>query len=87
MRKLTIFLLLLSVTAFSETVTFQPNGTVGKGTFAFSSEPTENYGTEIYLLACSYSGSSGAAYIEFTALHDSQYQGATVNSATLALYA
>ncbi len=93
MRTLTLLLLALVLVVGAATVTFQPDATVGKDAPCtknddgdqgrnFGNSPTMGCGSfhsHFYDEYC-------RAYIEFTELNDSAYQGATVASASLWLY-
>ncbi|MCD4733419.1 DNRLRE domain-containing protein [bacterium] len=95
MRTLTLLLLALVFVAGATTVTFQPDATVGKDAhcYSWSSYPLDGsggYGSTSLLKSGWYSSHFDhrfdVSYVEFTELDDSQYQGATVVSATLWLY-
>ncbi len=89
MRTLTVLLLVLVSFVIAETVTFQPDADVGKDTFVFNGNPDTNYGDATYTAWGRNNGSGvgrGNTYIEFVGLNESQYQGITVNSASLCWY-
>ncbi len=85
MRAITLLLLALVLVAGADTVTFQPDGAVGKDASVFDNTPNSNYGASP-TLAWGYGSNQSETYIAFNELNDSQYQGATVNSAILSLY-
>ncbi len=86
MRKIPLLLLALILVASADTVTLQPDPTVGKDTYVYEEYPSDNYGTADVLYFGAFPGQSAASFIEFTDLNDAQYQGATVNSAFLYIY-
>ncbi len=90
MRTLTLLLLALVLVVGATTVTFQPGPAVGKDAkciFSLNFMDT-NFGSDPDLCFGAYREGDGfsRSFIEFTELNDSQYQGATVASASLWLY-
>lgn len=86
MRTLTVLLLVLVLVAGAETVTFQPDATVGKDAKVCDAFPNVNYGGSNTLDVGELDYNHYASYIEFTELNDYQYNGATVNQASFHIY-
>lgn len=82
-----LFVLLFVVSATATLMYFQPNGAAGKDSYTTDTTPNDNYGG-VEQIFCGHVNGLGAwaAFIEFDGLDDSQYQGATVNEATLSLW-
>jgi len=85
MRATTLLLLALVLVASATDVIIQPDAAVGKDTYAYSYYPDDNYGGRDDMHWGCGTTAAWATFIEFTGLNDSQYQGATVNSAALYL--
>ncbi len=87
MRAITLLLLALVLVAGAATIILQPGPSVGKDSYATDTTPNDNYGG-MEQMFCGHVDSLGAwaAFVEFDELNDSQYQGATVNEATLSLW-
>jgi hypothetical protein len=86
MRTLTVLLLALVSFVIAETVTFPPDATVGKDAMVTYDHPNTNYGSSNTLNVGELDYNNHASYIEFTELNDYQYDGATVNQASLHIY-
>lgn len=82
-----LFVLLFAGSATADVMYFQPNGASGKDSYTTEFEPNANYGGEGWMFCGSVETlSHWAAFIEFDGLDDSQYQGVTVNEATLNIW-
>ena len=90
MRALIVLTLVFLATVLADTAVFQPGSSVGCDAVCVMKFPDTNYGWNEDLLfgnSPAEDANAWASFIRFTELNDAQYQGATVNTAFLYVYA